>query len=73
MGLRPIRKKNSHRQPPLGTQYLQHYNRKAIETAGSTSERLLPKSPHGTGVTSTAPSWIRVGTVRLTSSLSQRF
>ncbi|MGH9857003.1 MAG: IS982 family transposase [Acidobacteriota bacterium] len=46
--LRPIRKINSLRQLPPWTQYLQHYYRKAIETAGSTLERLLPKSIHAT-------------------------
>lgn len=44
----PIRKKNSHRQLPPWTEYLQHHYRKMVETAGSMIERLLPKSIHAT-------------------------
>ncbi len=46
--LRPIRKKNSTRQLPLWSQYLQHYYRKIIETTGSMIQRLLPRSIHAT-------------------------
>jgi len=46
--LRPIRKKNSHRQLPPWIEYLQHHYRQMVETAGSMIERLLPKSIHAT-------------------------
>ncbi len=46
--LLPIRKKNSTRPLPPWWQYLQARYRKAIETAGSQVERLLPHSIHAT-------------------------
>ena len=44
--LRPIRKKNSKRALPPYIEFVQHYQRKMVETAGSLLERLLPKSIH---------------------------
>jgi Transposase DDE domain len=44
--LRPIRKKNSKRALPPYVEFVQHYQRKMVETAGSLLERLLPKSIH---------------------------
>jgi hypothetical protein len=44
--LLPMRKCNSKRPLPPWTQYLQAHFRKAVETAGSLLERLLPKSIH---------------------------
>lgn len=42
----PLRKKNSTRPVPPWVEYLQHYHRKAVETAGSLIERQLPKTIH---------------------------
>jgi hypothetical protein len=42
----PMRKKNSKRAVPGYVAYLQGVVRKAVETAGSIIERLLPKSIH---------------------------
>ena len=42
----PIREKNSKRPLPPWLQYLQSLQRKAVETAGSLIERILPKSIH---------------------------
>lgn len=44
--LLPLRKKNSKRAVAPHVAFLQHYTRKAIETAGSLIERMLPKSVH---------------------------
>lgn len=44
--LLPMRKSNSKRPFPPWMQYLQAHFRKAVETAGSLLERLLPKSIH---------------------------
>jgi hypothetical protein len=44
--LLPMRKSNSKRPLPPWTCYLQAHYRKAVETAGSLLERLLPKSIH---------------------------
>jgi Transposase DDE domain len=44
--LRPIRKKNSKRALPPYVEFVQHYQRKMVETVGSLLERLLPKSIH---------------------------
>lgn len=44
--LLPLRKKNSKRALAPYVVYVQHYVRKAIETAGSLIERMLPKSIH---------------------------
>jgi len=44
--LQPIRKKNSTRPVPPWQHYLQAHFRKAVETAGSLLERLMPKSIH---------------------------
>lgn len=44
--LLPIRKANSRRPLPLWWRYLQAHWRKAVETAGSLLERLLPKHIH---------------------------
>jgi len=44
--LRPLRKRNSKRPVPPWRHYLQAHYRKAVETAGSLLERLLPKSIH---------------------------
>ena len=44
--LLPLRKSNSKRPVPPWTHYLQARYRKAVETAGSLLERLLPKSIH---------------------------
>jgi hypothetical protein len=44
--LLPLRKSNSKRPVPPWAHYLQAHYRKAVETAGSLLERLLPKSIH---------------------------
>jgi hypothetical protein len=44
--LQPIRKKNSKRALPPYVEFVQHYQRKMVETVGSLLERLLPKSIH---------------------------
>jgi hypothetical protein len=44
--LMPLRKRNSKRPVPPWMHYLQAHYRKAVETAGSLLERLLPKSIH---------------------------
>ena len=44
--LLPIRKKNSKRAVEQYVAFVQHYVRKAIETAGSLIERMLPKTIH---------------------------
>ena len=44
--LLPLRKCNSKRPVPPWMHYLQAHYRKAVETAGSLLERLLPKSIH---------------------------
>ncbi len=44
--LSPMRRKNSKRPVEQFVAFVQHYTRKAIETAGSLIERLLPKSIH---------------------------
>ena len=44
--LLPVRRKNSKRAVSASVAFVQHYARKAIETAGSLLERLLPKSIH---------------------------
>ena len=44
--LLPLRKRNSKRPVPPWMHYLQAHYRKAVETAGSLLERLLPKSIH---------------------------
>lgn len=44
--LQPIRKKNSKRALPPYGEFVQHYQRKMVETVGSLLERLLPKSIH---------------------------
>ncbi len=44
--LLPLRKRNSKRPLPPWMRYLQAHFRKAVETAGSLLERLLPKSIH---------------------------
>jgi hypothetical protein len=44
--LMPIRKKNSKRLEPAYVEFVQHYERKQIETVGSLIERLLPKHIH---------------------------
>jgi hypothetical protein len=44
--LLPLRKRNSKRPVPPWLHYLQAHYRKAVETAGSLLERLLPKSIH---------------------------
>lgn len=44
--LLPLRKKNSKRALPAYVEYVQHYYRKGIETAGSLIERRLPKTIH---------------------------
>lgn len=46
--LLPVRKKNSKRAVEPSVRYLQSLYRKAVETAGSMIERLLPKSIHAT-------------------------
>lgn len=46
VALLPIRKKNSRRAVEPYVAFVQHYARKAIETAGSLIERMLPKSIH---------------------------
>ena len=46
MALMPLRKRNSQRRFPVWVEYVQHYTRKAIETAGSLIERRLPKTIH---------------------------
>lgn len=42
----PIRKKNSKRLEPSYVEFVQHYERKRIETVGSLIERVLPKHIH---------------------------
>lgn len=42
----PIRRRNSKRALAACVEFVQHYARKAIETAGSLLERLLPRSIH---------------------------
>jgi len=42
----PMRKSNSKRQFPPWIRYIQHLERKKVETAGSLIEQLLPKSIH---------------------------
>ena len=44
--LLPMRKKNSKRALPPYISFVQSYHRKRVETAGSLSEQLLPKSIH---------------------------
>jgi hypothetical protein len=44
--LSPIRKRNSKRVTPADIAFVQHYQRKRIDTAGSLSERILPKTIH---------------------------
>jgi hypothetical protein len=44
--LLPLRKRNSKRPVPPWMHYLQAHYRKAVETAGSLLERLMPKSIH---------------------------
>ena len=44
--LSPIRKKNSTRAVPPSITSVQHDHRKMIETVGSLSERMLPKTIH---------------------------
>ena len=44
--LMPLRKKNSKRALPAYIEFVQQYQRKRIETAGSLLERLLPKHIH---------------------------
>ena len=44
--LRPIRKKDSKRLIDPPEQYYQHYHRQFVETAGSSINRLMPKSIH---------------------------
>lgn len=44
--LLPLRKKDSKRSVEAFVEYVQHYYRKAVETAASQIERLLPKSIH---------------------------
>lgn len=44
--LSPLRKKNSRRKEPAYVEYVQHYYRKGVETAGSLIERRLPKTIH---------------------------
>lgn len=44
--LLPLRKKDSKRSVPAWVEYVQHYYRKAVETAGSLIERRLPKTIH---------------------------
>lgn len=46
VALMPLRKKNSQRRFPVWVEYVQHYVRKAVETAGSLIERRLPKTIH---------------------------
>lgn len=46
VALLPLRKKNSKRALEQYVTFVQHYVRKAIETAGSLIERMLPKSIH---------------------------
>src|SRR5690606_8407445 len=46
LDLLPMRKANSKRPVPPWTHYLQAHYRKAVETAGSLLERLLPKHIH---------------------------
>ena len=44
--LYPLRKKHSTRPLPPYLAYVQHYYRTRIETVGSLSERMLPKTMH---------------------------
>jgi hypothetical protein len=44
--LQPIRKKNAKRALPPYVEFVQHYQRKMVETVGSLLERLLPKLIH---------------------------
>lgn len=46
INLSPLRKKNSRRKEPAYVEYVQHYYRKGIETAGSLIEQRLPKTIH---------------------------
>lgn len=46
IALMPIRKKNAKRALPPAVSFVQHYDRKMIETAGSLIEQLFPKSMH---------------------------
>lgn len=46
IALMPLRKKNSKRGFPAWVEYVQHYYRKGVETAGSLIERRLPKTIH---------------------------
>ena len=48
LDLEPVRKKNSTRPAEPALRFLQSFYRKAVETAGSMIERLLPKSIHAT-------------------------
>jgi hypothetical protein len=58
---RPIRKKNSKRALPPYVEFVQHAQRKMVETVGSLRERMLPKSIHAVTAEGFEPTFKGLG------------